>query len=459
MPTLPDSFEKMLDTLGAFDGLAETLRTCAPETSIRLNPAKAIGRDAVGTHVPWAAEGRYLDERPAFTFDPSMYAGRYYVQDASSMVIGQIVKRLEVGTTPLRVLDACAAPGGKTTAILDTLPHGSFVLANEYESNRVGALVDNLERWGAPYYAVSNVDARRLGALGSVFDMVFADVPCSGEGMMRKNEVAVEQWSPRLVESCAALQRDIVAKVWYTLRPGGYLVYSTCTFNTVENEGNAIWIRDTLGAEPVDLHLTDYDGVMGSIGTDIPCARFIPGRIRGEGLFVTVYRKPEGHSDSPKRPPRRTPKKTPPCDVLVGDYNYRTDDNGTIYGVASSGADIVEALYDAHLHIVVPGVAVATPKGRDIIPAQALATSTALRDDAYPNAEVDYATAVAYLSGEALRLDASVPRGFVIITFDGAPLGFVKNIGNRANNLYPMRRRIRSTHRPVAAPDILHTVE
>lgn len=449
----------MIAELGVLDGLTETLRTTAPETSIRLNPAKTAGLTVGGTPVPWAPEGRYLDERPAFTFDPSMYAGRYYVQDASSMVIGEIARRLAATNlataATLRVLDACAAPGGKTTAILDALPRGAFVLANEYESSRVAALVDNLERWGAPYFAVTNVDARRLGVLGSVFDIVFADVPCSGEGMMRKNETAVGQWSPRLVESCATLQREIVAEVWNTLRPGGYLVYSTCTFNTVENEGNATWIHDTLGAEPVDMHLTEYDGVIGGIGTDLPCARFIPGRIRGEGLFVAVFRKPDTSTDTSKRTQRRAPKKAPGIDTLVGDYLYRTDAGGTTYGVAAQAVDIIDALYDARLRIVIPGVAVATQKGRDMIPAAALATSTALRPGTYPTVEVDYATAVAFLSGEALRLDPVVPRGYIIITYDGATLGFVKNIGNRANNLYPTRRRIRSTHRPDSAPNVI----
>lgn len=452
--TLPDKFDRMIADLGCLDGLLETLATTEPSTSIRLNPAKSAGYTADGDIVPWEPRGRYLNDRPAFTFDPAMYSGRYYVQDASSMIIGEITRRLTAGRGPLRVLDACAAPGGKTTAILDNLPSGSFVLANEYESGRVDALVDNLERWGAPAYAVANVDARRLGDVGSVFDLVFSDVPCSGEGMMRKNETAVAQWSPRLVESCAELQRDIVAAIWKTLRPGGYLVYSTCTFNTVENEDNAEWICNDLGAEPVNLHLSDYPGVMAGINTEVPCARFIPGRIRGEGLFVAVFRKPENAEVVTSKKVKPV-KPSPSSDWISGDYTFRTDRDGTLYAVATLGADIVDTMTALKLKLASPGIPVATPKGRDTMPAPGLATSTALNTEAFARVDVDWPTAVAYLSGEALRLDSGVPRGYVLVTYQGYPLGFVKNIGNRANNLYPAPRRIRSSHRPITSPSIL----
>lgn len=456
MAEFPVEFVDMLGTMPGHEGVAEALSSTESPTAIRLNPHKPLVLDMPSRlrRVPWEGNALYLDERPQFTFHTGLYDGRFYVQDPSSMIIGDALRRI-IGesTDPINYLDACAAPGGKTTAAMSILPEGSFVLANEYDGDRVLSLIDNLARWGVAGYAVSRSDARRLADIGPVFDVVAADVPCSGEGMMRKNLTAAVQWSPRLIEECATLQRDIVAAVWQTVRPGGYLIYSTCTFNTSENERNAEWIRDELGGEPVDLFLTDYPGVTPGVGTDIPCARMLPGRIDGEGQFVAVFRKIGDQKSILNEFSRRVKEeKAPDCmDWIKGDFMPLTLKNGDVFAVLRQHYSLVRHIM-SKTNVVVPGVHVASPKGHDLMPAHALATSTELSETAFPITQVDYATALSFLRGEALRLDSEVPKGYVLIAHGENRLGWTKNIGSRANNLFPDGLRIRSTHLPQTEP-------
>lgn len=452
MDKLPQKFVDMLDSLPGHEEAANALLNTPSPVSVRMNPYKPMVNPDLTDRVPWEPDGYYLSERPGFTFHPGLYDGRFYVQDASSMITGEIVRRLckRIGR-PVVYLDACAAPGGKTTSAIANLPEGSFVLANEYERDRVGALIENLERWGCPNVAVSNHDGRKLEALGPIFDIVAVDAPCSGEGMMRKNETAITQWSPGLVEDCATLQRLILQSVWETLLPEGYLIYSTCTFNPTENEGNAAWIRDSLGAEPVDLELTDYPGVLPGIDSTMPCSRFVPGLVRGEGQFVAVFRKPgDSLRGSEQKLQRVKGEPLPPW--LKGDFIGFKDRKGTLYAVKQEFAPLVSHI-ERRVNLVMPGVAVALPKGRDLMPAHALATSLALRPDAFSSVEVDYPKAIAFLRGEALRLE-DVPKGYVLVKYNGWAIGWAKNIGSRANNLVPQQRRIKSTRTPDVCPEL-----
>lgn len=453
MNVLPDKFVEMLAAMSGHEDLARVLAESESPVSIRLNPEKSLSEKIPDDieRVPWEPLGLYLPRRPQFTFIPALYDGRFYVQDASSMIIGEVVRRIvRDAARPLAYLDACAAPGGKTLSALSSLPSGSFVLANEFEPERASALVENLQRWGTGNYAVSRMDARALSSVGEIFDIVAADVPCSGEGMMRKNATAVAQWSPGLVDECADLQFQIVESVWKTLRPGGFLIYSTCTFNTQENEGNVRRIRDSLGAMPVDLSLTSFPGVLPGVDADIPCARFIPGKVKGEGQFIAVLRKPD---DAPSLTPKlKTPKNgvlLPPW--LEGDYAGLRNAKDELYAVKTEYLTLVTHLM-SKLNVIVPGLHVAVPKGKDLMPAHALATSTALKEDAFPVVEVGYSDAMGFLRGEALRLGEEIPKGYVLISHRGCRLGWAKNIGNRANNLVPSARRIRSPHVPDAEP-------
>lgn len=453
MEALPRRFIEMLSSLPGHEGVAQALTTEVSPISIRLNPLKPVDcADLSADIVPWEPNGRYLSERPQFTFHPGLYAGCFYVQDASSMITSEAIRRI-IGDSsePLLYLDACAAPGGKTTAALSVLPRGSFVLANEYAPDRCKALIENLERWGTGAYAVSRDDARNLGKIDAFFDIAAIDVPCSGEGMMRKNETAVTQWSEGLIESCAALQRQIADSVYEAVKPGGYLIYSTCTFNTKENEDNIRYIRDSLGAEPVDLRLDDFPGVLPGLDPELPSARFLPGKVRGEGQFIAVFRKPEA-DEAPRLPRLASPKKAQRLpDWLNGDFTAFAGKDGDLYAVPTQRAPFVSHLART-VNLVSPGMHCASTKGRDLVPAHGLATNVALRKDAFPAVEVDYPTAILFLRGETIKLSDGTPRGIVLLTHEGHSLGWAKNIGSRANNLVPASRRIRSDRKPDVKP-------
>ncbi|MGM9845441.1 MAG: rRNA cytosine-C5-methyltransferase [Muribaculaceae bacterium] len=459
--TLPSDFVKLIDTYIArggeqLRGLCEALSSTAPQVSVRYNPLKARPRGAFEASAPvaWWPDAAYLDARPAFTFDPALHQGRYYVQDASSMAIAAVVRHL-VASLPagpaITYLDACAAPGGKTTAALDALPREAVVVANEYDYRRANILAENVAKWGRPGVIVTRGDTSQYGALPAFFDIIAADVPCSGEGMMRKDAVAVEQWSPALVCDCAARQRAIIANLWGALKPGGYLIYSTCTFNRQENEDIIEAIIADYGAEAVDVGMSGYDEIAPGLLTDIPCYRFLPGRVRGEGLFMAVLQKPAGEatltrkSQDARRRGGSAGKATMPAlpAWLAGDYSYRATATGEVYAMPAAMTAAADAVSSA-ADVVSCGTHFATIKGRDIVPAQALALSADMRRDAFPAVELQRDAALTYLRREVLTLPDGLPRGYVLLTYGGEPLGFVKNIGNRCNNLYPQHWRILS---------------
>ncbi len=374
-----------------------------------------------------------------------MHQGRYYVQDASSMAIAAVAGRLTADGHPVRYLDACAAPGGKTTAALSVLPEGSLVVANEYDGRRADILCENLAKWGAPGVIVTRGDTARLGTgCEGTFDIVAVDAPCSGEGMMRKDATARSQWSRGLVAECAALQREIIDNVWGTLRPGGFFIYSTCTFNRSEDEDNLQYLVEHHGALPVSIpELETIAGIAPGIRTALPCYRFLPGLIRGEGLFLAVVQKPGDKAAAPLRLNKKPPseyKPTPELGWLKGEYTYFTRDNEIYAFPTPLSADMLSLAQ--RLRPISAGIHVATIKGRDIIPSQPLALSTALRRGAFPEVDIDTEQALTYLRRQAITLPEGTPRGFVLLTYDGLPLGFVKNLGSRSNNLYPSPWRI-----------------
>jgi NOL1/NOP2/fmu family ribosome biogenesis protein len=305
---------------------------------------------------------------------------------------------------------------------------------------------------------VTQGDTSRFRKLDGFFDIVAADVPCSGEGMMRKDAEAVAQWSPALVAKCASLQREIVSNLWNALTPGGYFIYSTCTFNRSEDEDNLHWMVDELGAEPVDMQFPSQWMIAAGINTEIPCYRFLPHRLRGEGLFIGVMRKP---GERAKRRDQRMPKPSKPDKNLAAVERWLRAD--AEMSVVADGERIVAlpqrwlteiAALRKVAHCIYYGVAVAAVKGRDLIPDHALAMSDLIADDVFPTAEVDYTTAVAYLRREAVAVPDgdTVTKGYVILTYGGKPLGWVKHLGNRANNLYPQPLRILSSHAPEIRP-------
>ena len=431
-----------------------------PPVSIRINRGKWGEEPIASQPVPWCTDGFYLSERPNFTFDPLFHAGCYYVQEASSMFICQALRQYIDGSRPLAVLDMCAAPGGKSTAVLSKLPSGSVMVCNEPIRQRANVLAENIHKWGTSNTIVTNNYPDDFSRLGSSFDVIVCDVPCSGEGMFRKDEGAISEWSPQNVEKCSALQRDIISKVWHLLKPGGLLVYSTCTFNTHEDEENVAWICSEYDAEALSVDILPDWNITGSLleGFDFPVYRFIPGHTRGEGIFMALLRKggdAEVWSGSKKKDKKNKRKEKISKDT-VANYSswlkksdtfrfYETDDS--IFAIP----DVMVPLYDnikGVLHILKSGITLGKIKGKDVIPHQSLAFSLDFSSEAFPNVELDYRQAISYLRKEPISLPDDTPRGYVLVSFRQKPLGFVKNIGNRSNNLYPIEWKIKSSHVP-----------
>ena len=191
---LPQAFiERTRQLLGdeAYTPFEEALQTETP-VSIRPNRMKC-SQPVEGESIPWASSGTYLKNRPTFTFDPLFHAGCYYVQEASSMFVEKVLQ--EYVKEPVVMLDLCAAPGGKSTLCRSVLPEGSLLVANEVMRNRSQILAENLIKWGHPEVVVTNNDPADFTDLTHLFDVILTDVPCSGEGMFRKDQVAVDEWS------------------------------------------------------------------------------------------------------------------------------------------------------------------------------------------------------------------------------------------------------------------------
>ncbi len=457
---LPDAFiDEMTSTLGDSEAgkLMAALATDAP-VSVRLNPKRGVRPAADARSVPWSSTGYYLNARPAFTFDPLLHAGTYYVQEAASMFIEQAFRA--IGTTPQRVLDLCAAPGGKSTLWRALLPDDCLLVTNEPIRTRASILAENMQKWGHPNVCITSAYPSEFAPMCGFFDIIAADVPCSGEGMFRKDPAAVSEWQADSPALCAARQRDIVAEVWPALRTGGYLVYSTCTFNRLENEDNVRWIAGELGAEPVALPVNPSWGIQGATdGSSLPVCHFFPHRTQGEGFFIALLRKT---SDTPSPHRRRKnvsrrPMPTMPkaCrEWLAGDFTYRLTENGVSALPACTGDEMEHVA--AVVRTLVEGVTLGSEKGRKFQPAPTLALSTALRPDAFPRIELTYAEAISYLRREAI-VPTAAKRGYTVVTYQGHALGFINHLGTRANNLYPMEWRIRSSYGPETPPEIVVT--
>ncbi|MDR3132410.1 MAG: rRNA cytosine-C5-methyltransferase [Prevotellaceae bacterium] len=446
MSEIPLPFiQSLQNLLGAeAGGLLDALQQ-APPVSIRYNRKKtAAGKFVQETPVPWCPDGVYLAQRPAFTLDPLWHGGAYYVQEASSMFLAQLAPALPSLGSRCRVLDLCAAPGGKSTLLAGLLPPESLLVANEPIRSRAAILQENLAKWGSSNVVVTRNDPQQFGMLAGAFDLLLVDAPCSGEGMFRKDAAAMREWSLAHVRFCAERQRRIVAGAWNALREGGLLAYSTCTFNRDENDANVQWIQDTLGAERAPLPLTPAWGVVESEAG----YRFYPHRVQGEGFFMSVLRKTspsrsanrKGNEKAIRRAAAKAPAQVEKW--LSGQFVFDTRDN-FIHALPCSQQAFIAQL-SQHLNVLQAGVAVGEQKGTTIIPAAALALSTALQPTAFPKVEVDLSTALHFLRRDAVKLDGA-EKDFVLLTYNHLPLGFVKRLGRRTNNLYPAAWRIRMT--------------
>lgn len=456
MLTLPADF---LAHIEALLGKEETGRfmkalNMEPVTSVRVNPLKNPASLNVLTNavpVPWTRYGYYLNERPSFTFDPLFHAGAYYVQEASSMFIEQVLTQKAPLEDDLLVLDLCAAPGGKSTHLASLISKNSILVSNEVIASRVGVLAENLQRWGKANVIVTNNDPEDFHQLENCFDVVVIDAPCSGEGMFRKDHQAVDEWSVANVELCSARQKRILEHALTLVKPGGYLVYSTCTFSPSENEKIIQWVCNENGfySERISLQ-NDWNVTETITPTSNGNAygyRFYPHKVKGEGFFVSCLRKNEGHEgrlpkakkyiDRPNtkaaKPLERWIENLPELDLILFKEN--------ILAFHRETSDKMLSVLNSSLKIRSFGTEIGQLAKDDLVPSYQLAMSELTRND-LPSIELSYDDAIAYLQKKDMK-PATDGKGWYLMRYHHLNLGWGKILPNRMNNYYPMEWRIR----------------
>lgn len=465
---LPAALISSLEGLPGFDREAFLAVHAAGDvvTSIRLNPAKpaspAPGEDGLsvlaegrqgerqegcrGDRVPWSSSGYYLPRRPSFTFDPLFHAGAYYVQEASGMFLEQALSQTTDLSLPLRVLDLCAAPGGKSTLLQSLLSAESLLVSNEVIRNRVHILEENVIKWGAVNVAVTSNDPHNLGRLENYFDVIVVDAPCSGSGLFRRDSDAIREWSEDAVRLCSQRQQRILADCWPALRQGGTLVYSTCSYSREENEDIVKWIVDVLGGESCRLNVpAEWQIVESGMLSRGYGYRFYPDRLRGEGLYMSCVRKTGGSTYIPPRKIMRVDrlaKKDEPGikemikpDAGLGFFHHR---------------DMVHAFPESLLaelpvlgsvaYLRRPGVPLGKLSTKELIPEHDLAVCVAV-SRVLPAITMSRENALRYLRKDELPAEPT-HRGWILVQYEGLNLGWIKALPGRINNYYPKEWRI-----------------
>lgn len=424
------------------DSFLESLMHDA-RVSIRINPAKFQGK-ITEEKIPWCTTGYFLKERPQFALDPLWHAGAYYVQEASSMFMEQVFKQIKTDH-PILVLDLCAAPGGKSTHLSSLLCQDDFLVSNEVIRSRVPALTENLSKWGGPNTLISSSDPKQFGNAGALFDVLVIDAPCSGEGLFRRSPEAATEWSVEHAALCAVRQRRILADSWACLKDGGYLVYSTCTFNPAENEENIHWLRSQghFVSVPVSLNPdwnieeVQYEGINGY--------RFLPSRVKGEGFFIALLQKKE------ETPPLRFPSrfktrlqkssKVPAGWINHPDIMKIFQHQDQLRFIPARWETEILYLFET-VNVLKAGTTAGQLIRNEVLPDHELAMSLEMNQDAFPKDALLREDALKYLSRDQFSLTPD-KAPWQLITFREIPLGFIKNLGKRFNNYYPKNWRLR----------------
>lgn len=417
--------------------LLKALDEQAP-VSVRFHPLKHQAKlDTIG-HIPWCENGVYLKERPSFTLDPLFHAGAYYPQEAGSMVLDTLLKNLQLPTSP-KILDLCAAPGGKSTLIASFMAGKGLLVSNEVIQARSRILKENMSKWGYTNSIVTNNDPKDFQRLQQFFDAIVVDAPCSGEGMFRKDEKAREEWSEDNVQLCCGRQKRILADVWDALIPGGYLIYSTCTFNSNENEENVEWMIEEFGAELIEIDLP-APIVKGRNGIGNYC---LPGRTDTEGFFVAVVQK----GDEKLLRQRFTRKADFRLQKDMLDIPLYADLTDTVVlnwndKLLALPAEMEEFMMhvQAQMRLQKMGTTIGDVSRKGIHPNEELALNPQLCSY-NERIELERKDALRYLHGDTFSLAGT--QGYRLITFENESLGWIKHLGTRFNNLYPKEWRIR----------------
>ncbi len=412
--------------------------------SVRINPMKPFAIPDL-PEISWCSEGLYLSGRPSFILDPLWHAGAYYVQEASSMFIQQALRQILPGIEKPVALDLSAAPGGKSTLLVSELGQRGFLVANEVIQSRSRILAENLQRWGYPNVLVSNSDPSAFARAEGAFNLMMVDAPCSGEGMFRKDPASVNEWSGEHVQLCAARQQRILADVLPCLQQGGYLLYSTCTYNTNENEEILRWLNTQARWETVRLEIPPGTGIVETETDGLFAYRFYPHKVQGEGFFLSALKRLDGPEASAYSSKKVTWKALDKKQIPLYQSYVKGDQTFLPWGdevnsIPEEWEEILRYL-SQYIRFVQAGLPIGQHLGKELKPAAGLAFRTDLVANRFEHHELDLKEALHFLKKEDLKLPEA-PTGWLLLHYRGIPLGFVKNLGNRTNNYYPKEWRI-----------------
>lgn len=458
MSILPEAFIRSLENVKGFneEAFKEVHQLGGQITSVRLNPKKICNRQsAIGNlqseKVPWSSNGYYLPQRPSFTLDPLFHAGAYYVQEASSMFLEEAFKQTVDLTKVLKVLDLCAAPGGKSTLIQSIISKDSLLISNEVIKPRANILSENITKWGAANVIVTNNDPKDFQRLGEFFDVIVVDAPCSGSGLFRKDPNAISEWSENNVSLCAQRQQRILADIMPVLKDGGVLIYSTCSYSKKEDEQIADWLVDEFKVESLKFEVEDDWGIVETISEKEKTfgLRFYPDKVKGEGFYIAAFKKGELENSTFNKQNLKSKKGIEKLSKKETEFlkSWITDSEKFIFIKQLDDVLAIPAILEDDLiaiqscmYIKKAGVKLGSMIRNELIPAHDLAISTIL-NPTVPRLEVDLETALQYLRKAYLNVDSEL-KGWVLLTYQQLPIGWIKAMSNRINNYYPKEWRI-----------------
>ncbi len=455
---LPQALLTSLQSVAGFDKEAfiAVHEIPSPVTSIRTNPAKwsivnaqsSEGNSLLTPHyspIPWCANGYYLSQRPSFTFDPLFHAGCYYVQEASSMFLEQAFKQLLDLSQPLKVLDLCAAPGGKSTHIQLLISSNSLLVSNEVIKPRSIVLTDNIIKWGCSNVFVTNNDPKAFQKLPGYFDAMIVDAPCSGSGLFRKDEDAINEWSLNNVALCSQRQQRILADALPCLKEGGLLVYSTCSYSVEEDEAIADWLMQEMEMENIWLNIDVFDGIVETVSpqTASHCYRFYPDKLKGEGFFLACFRKKAYETVARLRPSKpeiiSAKEKAIVTQWIENESLEFIRFRHSIFALPQALVNNFLTLQPI-LNLQYAGVQLGEVMKDKLVPHHALAQSTSIRKNIMVF-ELGYDDAIRYLQRQELSTLPQV-AGWQVARYNSHNLGWLNALQNRVNNYYPKEIRI-----------------
>jgi 16S rRNA C967 or C1407 C5-methylase (RsmB/RsmF family)/NOL1/NOP2/fmu family ribosome biogenesis protein len=442
---LPEEFLSSLEDSKGFEREAfEKIHASAGQvTSIRLNPDKFSIENVkfkIENKVPWSRHGVYLTQRPSFTFDPLFHAGCYYVQEASSMFLEQALSQTVDLSQSLKILDLCAAPGGKSTHIQSLISQESLLVSNEVIWSRVPVLKDNIIKWGAENVVVTQNDPKEFSSLKNYFDIIVIDAPCSGSGLFRRDPEAVSEWSLSNVKLCSMRQQRIIADVLPALKNDGILIYSTCSYSKEEDEDICKWLIDEMRIQNLKLKIENkWNVVESSFGY-----RFWPDKVKGEGFFLACFKKTGMDDDTPRKA-RKIPEQLNKKELAIisnwlgMDTLHFFKHENIIYMISGKHRAEIPILLQ-QLRVKYAGVGAGEIIHDKLIPGHALAMSSLL-NESIPVNRLDHSHAIEYLKKKEIRIEPAV-KGWQLVQYEGHNLGWINVLSNRINNYYPKELRI-----------------